>query len=153
MPAARSRSSPPPASGFGSRRADDDARDAAAIDGVDARRRSAVMGARLERDVERRAAGALARRLERDDLGVRAARPLVPALADDLAVARRRRRRRPGSGARRAAAALGELERALETSSRECLYQPPHLLSPVLQSEFTSNCLFNAGDIRPRVPE
>ena len=74
-----------------------------------------MVRAGLERDVERRAAGALARRGERDDLRVRPARPLVPALAHDLAVAH-------DDGAdervrvRRAASALGELERALEVA-------------------------------------
>ena len=60
---------------------------------------AAVVRARLERHVERRAARPLARRLERDDLGVRPARALVPALPHDLAVRERRPRRRPGSGA------------------------------------------------------
>ena len=46
-----------------------------------------MVGAGLERDVERRAARALAGRLERGDLRVRAAGALVPALAHDLAVA------------------------------------------------------------------
>ena len=71
--------------------------------------------ARASRTASRRAR--VARLLERDDLGVRPARALVPALADDLAVA-------DDDGAddrvrvRRAAAALGELERALEAFTR-----------------------------------
>ena len=68
-------------------RADDDTRDAGFDDRVGARRRAAVMGARLERDVERRAARLLARLLERRGLGVAHELVLVPALADDLAVA------------------------------------------------------------------
>ena len=68
---------------------DDDAPDAGLDDRVGARRRLALVAARLERDVERRAfevghpAG-----LDRVDLGVRAAVDLVPALAEHLAVAR-----------------------------------------------------------------
>ena len=45
-----------------------------------------MVRARLERHVQRRAAGPLARRFERDDLGVAPGR-LGRALADDLAVA------------------------------------------------------------------
>jgi hypothetical protein len=41
------------------------------------------MGARLEGDVDRGTARALAGCLERDDLGVRASPALVPAFADD----------------------------------------------------------------------
>ena len=78
----------------------------------------AVVRARLERDVERRAARALAGRLERDDLGVRAAVPLVPALADDLAVADDDGAD-DGFGYASSAAALGQLERPLEAHSCE----------------------------------
>jgi len=56
-------------------------------DGIGAGRRAAVMSARLEADVERRAPSPLAGRLERHDLGVRTAGSLVPAFPDDLAVA------------------------------------------------------------------
>ena len=97
-------------SALGSRAADDDARDPAASDRVDAGRRAPVVGAGLERDVERRPARALARRLERGDLGVR---PAAAARASPRRRPRRRgrrRRRRPGSG-RRPAPPLGELER------------------------------------------
>ncbi len=90
-----------------------DAGDSGRDDGVGARRRAALVRARLERDVERRAAGLLARRLERDHLGVRPAGPLVPALADNLAVGdddRADDRVRM----RRSAPTLGELERMLE---------------------------------------
>ena len=83
--------------------------------GLRARRRRAVVGAGLHRHVERRAAGALAGRLERDHLGVRAALALVPALADDVAAGdddRADDRIRPS----RAAPALGELDRPLEMS-------------------------------------
>ena len=71
-----------------------------------------MVRARLERHVERRAPRALAGGPKRVHLGVRLAAALVPALADDLAVAHddgadeRIRIRRP-------APALGELERAL----------------------------------------
>ncbi len=80
---------------------------------VRAGRRAAVVGAGLERDEERRAARARACRLQRDDLGVRAARPLVPALPDDLAVPYEH-----GSHDRvrrgRSTPSLSQLERALE---------------------------------------
>ena len=105
-----------------------DARDPGRDDRVRARRRAPVVRARLERDVERRAARALAGRLERDDLGVRAALALVPALADDLAVAARRRRRRPGSGAscrgpaRRARARARGSSRSASGSRRAARY-------------------------------
>ena len=72
-----------------------------------------MVRAGLERHVERGAASRFSRRLERNGLGVRPASALVPALADDLAVAhddraddRVRMRRSPP--------ALGELERPLE---------------------------------------
>ena len=74
------------------------------------------MVAGLERHVERRAPGRLARGLERHDLRVRPALPLVPALADDLVATRddgsddRVRVRRPTP-------ALGELDGALEHQS------------------------------------
>ena len=102
-------------------RADDDACDTRLDDRVRARRRPPVVRARLERDVERRAAGPVARLLERDRLGVLHARELVPALADGLAVADEHR-----ADERMildlAASALGELERALEPvpRAREC---------------------------------
>ena len=75
------------------------------------------MRARLEGHVERRALRRVAGRVERHDLGVRAALPLVPALADDLAVPDddraddRVRVRRPPP-------ALRELERALEAHAK-----------------------------------
>ena len=72
-----------------------------------------MVRARLERHVHRCAARPLAGLLERDDLGVRSACALVPALTDDLAV--------PfddgaddGVRMRGAAAPLGEVEGALE---------------------------------------
>ena len=55
----------------------------------------------------------LAGRLERDDLGVRPALPLVPALADDLAVAHDDRAD-DRVRMRRSAPSLGELERPLQ---------------------------------------
>ena len=45
------------------------------------------MTARFQRDIERRPAGRVAGRLERVNLGVGPAEPLVPALADELTVA------------------------------------------------------------------
>ena len=88
-----------------------------------ARRRRPVVRARLERHVERRAARALAGGVERDDLGVPAAR------------LGRRPRRRPrrratttaptvGFGYARSARGARELERARE-ASRERLHEPP----------------------------
>ena len=63
----------------------DDARDPRREHGVDARRRRAVVGARLHRHEEGRAAGALAGGFERHDLAVTAGL-LGRTLADDLAV-------------------------------------------------------------------
>ena len=68
---------------LGSRTAIDDARDARGDDRVDARRCLAVVRARLERHVHRRAARAITRRAQRVDLGVRLAVSLVKSLADD----------------------------------------------------------------------
>src|SRR3989442_5676577 len=51
-----------------------------------ARRRRAVMRARLHRHEEHRSLRALAGRVERDHLGMRLALALVPALTHDLAV-------------------------------------------------------------------
>ena len=80
---------------------------------VDARRRAPVVRARLHRHVQRRAARTLAGGLERNHLRVRAARALVPALSDNVAVLDDDR---TDDGVRmgRAPAALGELERPLE---------------------------------------
>ena len=71
------------------------------------------MGARLQGHVHGRAPRRLACRLERDHLGVRPALPLVPPLADDLAVAHDDRAD-DRVRMRRAAPALGELERPLQ---------------------------------------
>ena len=99
--------------------AGDDFRHARRDERVGARRRRAVVGTRLHRHVQRRAARAPARRLQRDDLGVRAALPLVPALADDLAVAHEH-----GADDRirmcRAAPSLGELERTFDVHASSC---------------------------------
>ena len=65
-------------------------------DGVDARRRLAVMRARLERHVERCALRGLAGALERLGLGVRPSAGLGPAAADDDAVLDDRPRRPRG---------------------------------------------------------
>src|SRR5919108_49336 len=67
-------------------RAGDDAGDPGVEDGLRAWRRRPPAAARLEGDVERGAAGALAGGLDREHLGVRLTLTLVPALADDLAV-------------------------------------------------------------------
>jgi hypothetical protein len=64
--------------------AGDHAFDARRKERVDARWRGAMVRARLERHVDRGTARALTGDRERDDLGVRTALPLVPALADDL---------------------------------------------------------------------
>jgi hypothetical protein len=86
-------------------------------DRVGAGRRLALVAARLERHVEGRAAEVLQPAgLDRVDLGVRAAVLLVPALAEDLAVAgdhRAHHRVRPD----RARALARELDRSLEMSS------------------------------------
>ncbi len=103
----------------------DDASDAGCEERVDARRRRAVVRAGLERDVHRRAACLLSRRLERDDLGMRLALALVPALADDLV---------PGDDdgpddrvrMGRPATALGELE---------CAFEEPGSMALILRSQ------------------
>ena len=91
----------------------DHPRDAGFEQRVDAGRRRAVVRARLERHVHRGAARLLAGSVERDDLGVRPALALVPALADDLVSGDH-----DGAHDRvrmcRPAPALGELERALQ---------------------------------------
>ena len=78
-----------------------------------------MVRARLHRQEQRRAARLLPRRLERDHLGMRPAFPLVPTLADDLAVAHDDR---PDDGIRigRAAPSLGELERSFEAHASAC---------------------------------
>src|SRR5207245_8486913 len=86
---------------------------------IDARRRRPVMSTGRQRYVERRAPRPLARRLERDDLGVRPAPALVPALPYDLAVAHEDR---ADDGVRmgRPAPSLSELERSFETHASAC---------------------------------
>jgi len=64
----------------------DDASDPGLADRIDAGRRAAVMDARLERHVERRAARAGARLREGVDFGVRFAGRVVVALSDDAIV-------------------------------------------------------------------
>ena len=81
-----------------------------------------MVGAGLERDVERRTACALARRTERDDLRV-ATRRLGRALADDLAVADEHGAN-DRVGLRRPAPALGELERPLEIAHTSASTSP-----------------------------
>ena len=91
----------------------DDTRHPGRQERIDARRRRPVMRAGLERDVDRRAACVRSRRLQCDDLGVRAAPALVPAFADDLA-AGDDHRADDGVRVGRPPAVLGELERAFE---------------------------------------
>ena len=70
--------------------ADHDPGDPGGEDRVRARRLAALVGAGLERDVDRRPGGVVAARAavgERRDLGVHAAEPGVKALADRLAAA------------------------------------------------------------------
>jgi hypothetical protein len=98
-------------------RANDHARDACRGDRLRAGGSAPVMGAGLEGDVEDGAARALAGGSERRHLGVRPARTLVPALADDFV---------PGGDDRSdhgvrlsgSASALGELERPLKQAHR-----------------------------------
>ena len=102
------------ASGFGIERARDDLRDSGGEHRLRARRRRAVMRARLHRHVERRALCAVTGSVERDHLRVRPALALVPTLAHHFAVTNDDRaddRIRIGG----AAASLRELERAFET--------------------------------------
>ena len=96
----------------------DDAGDPGGEHGVDAGRRRPVVGAGLHRHVERRAAGLLARRRERDDLAVAPVR-LGRALADDRPSATttrpdRRLRIRPAVGFR------CELQRPLKAHASAC---------------------------------
>src|SRR5262249_2121977 len=93
--------------------AGDDACDPCFHDGVDARRRAAVVGAWLERDVESRAARGVSGLLERNHLGMADSLVLVPALPHDVAIAY------DDSADERVVAGLtasapGELERPLE---------------------------------------
>ncbi len=80
---------------------------------IDARWSRPVVSAGLQRHVHRRAACTLACIGEGGDLGVRAALAFVPALAHDLALTHDDRAD-DRIGSRRAAAALGELDGALE---------------------------------------
>src|SRR5262249_20761819 len=75
---------PAPVRGMRIELAGDDSRDPGLEQRLDARRRRSAVCAGLERDVDRGAASSLAGCLECDDLGMRAALLLVPALADDL---------------------------------------------------------------------
>ena len=90
------------------------ARDAGLDDRVGARRRAAEMRARLERDVQRRAARPLARLLERRNLGVRRAVSGVPPFADDLAPAHQHRPDQRMRAFDLPASPLGERKRPLE---------------------------------------
>ena len=77
---------------------------------IRAGRRLAVVAARLEGAVERRASGALAGLGERHGLGVRLSRRQVPPAADDFSVAHQDGAHQ-GVGMRAAAASLGQGER------------------------------------------
>ena len=91
----------------------DDARDARLEQRIDAWRSRSVVSAGLQRHVHRRAACTLACIGEGGDLGVRRALAFVPALTHDLALTHDDRAD-DRIGSRRAAAALGELDGALE---------------------------------------
>jgi hypothetical protein len=84
-----------------------------------------VVRAGLERDVDRGAAGSLAGRLERDDLRMRAALSLVPALAHDL-VAGDDDRTHDRVRTRRATALLRELDGTIQEAG-------PHSRDPKLR--------------------
>jgi hypothetical protein len=91
-----------------------DAGHAGVDQGVRARRRAAMVAARLQADVDGRAGG-VARGAKRSRLGMHPARSLVPALAEHAPVPHDDRSDdRVGRG--RAAAALGQLETAVEVS-------------------------------------
>src|SRR6266511_3776440 len=94
-------------------RAGDDARDPGLEQSVDARRRAAVMGARLLRHVQRCSSRPLAGGGDRVHLRVWPAVALVPALADHLPVADEHG---PDDRVRvrRAAAAFGQLQRSFQ---------------------------------------
>ncbi len=93
---------------------DDDAADACREDRVGARRRLALVTARLQRHVQRRVGQILhAACLDRVDLGVRGAEAFVPALADHL-LAARDDRADDRVGLDRARAVARELDRARE---------------------------------------
>ena len=78
---------------------DDDAADAGAADRLGARRRAALVAARLQRHVQRRAAEVVVGGGEdRLHLRVRTAQRAVEALAEDLLVARDDRADHAGSG-------------------------------------------------------
>ncbi len=91
----------------------DDARHARGDERVGAGAGTAGVGAGFEGDVGGGAGGAVARLLERGDLGVRATRTFVPALADDLPVAHEHAADQ-GVGRDRATPTLRQRERAVE---------------------------------------
>ena len=92
-------------------------RDPGVEDRLRARRRTALMAARLERHVQRRLRGlAAARGLDRFDLGVRGPRRAVKALADH-AIALRQHGADQRVGAHLSAALLSELDRACEVAT------------------------------------
>ena len=78
-----------------------------------------MMAAGLERDVGRGAARAFARGADGDGLGMRFARALMPAFADDFLVARQHRAD-ARIGMRAVQAAFRELERATHGGFIEC---------------------------------
>ena len=77
-----------------------------------------MVGTGLERDVERRPACVLPRDRERRDLGVRCPAPVVPALADDLALTHHHGPDERMGGIDVPAPLLGQLERPLEAHAR-----------------------------------
>ena len=105
-----------------------DARDAGLDQRVGAGRLAAVVAARLERDVGRRAPRRLAAGGERVALGVRLAAALVPPLAQHAAVARDDAAD-DGIRARAAAAALGQVERAIEQLRVALVHAPARAAS------------------------
>ena len=89
---------------------DHDASHTGGDQGVGTRRRTTVVSAGLERDVDRRIARALLRNIKRHRFGMSLAWPDVPALCDDRAVARNYT---PDEWIRRSGSCstLGQLER------------------------------------------
>jgi hypothetical protein len=109
---------------------DHDASHTGGDQGVGTRRRTTVVSAGLERDVDRRIARALLRNIKRHRFGMSLAWPDVPALCDDRAIARNHA---PDAGIRRSGtrATLGELERALQQNSVGVIDHAKRVREPV----------------------
>ena len=122
---------------------DDRAADAGGHQRVRAGRRLAVVAARLERAVERRAPGALAGLGEGHRLGVRLSRRQVPPATDDLSVAHQ-----DGAdqriGVRAAAASLGQGERLVHIQSVVHTTTPRSMRSRADDAE-APNLLLSSG--------